>query len=177
MHTFLGLGTNLGDREMNLVTARDLLMKHNVLVVGQSSVLETEPLGGLDQPMYLNQVIECITDLTPQDLFLACKTVEKEMGREVSLPMGNVQFGGGGQGQIGLSPRQEQIGRSPRWKSRIIDIDILFYEDSVVEDGMVTIPHPRLTERDFVMKGVLELSPDFVHPVLKKPLKALLAQA
>lgn len=168
MHTFLGLGSNLGDREMNLVLARDLLMKHNVLVVGQSSVLETEPLGGLDQPLYLNQVIECITDLSPQDLFLACKTVEKEMGRPVSIPTGNVSFGGGGQGQIGLRPR---------WESRIIDIDILFYENSVVEDAMVTIPHPRLTERDFVMKGVLELSPDFVHPVFKKPLKALLAQA
>lgn len=168
MHTFLGLGSNLGDREMNLVLARDLLMKHNVLVVGQSSVLETEPLGGLDQPMYLNQVIECITDLSPQDLFLACKTVEKEMGRPVVLPTGNVQFGGG---------KQEQIGLHPKWESRIIDIDILFYEDSVVEEAMVTIPHPRLTERDFVMKGVLELSPDFVHPVFKKPLKALLAQA
>lgn len=163
MHTFLGLGSNLGDREMNLVLARDLLMKHNVLVVGQSSVLETEPLGGLDQPLYLNQVIECITDLSPQDLFLACKTVEKEMGRPVVLPTGNVQFG--------------QAVVPKKWESRIIDIDILFYENSVVQDAMVTIPHPRLTERDFVMKGVLELSPDFVHPVFKKPLKALLAQA
>ena len=62
---FLGLGTNLGDREMNLVTARDLLMKHDVLVMGQSEIRETEPLGGLDQPKYLNQVIECSTELDP----------------------------------------------------------------------------------------------------------------
>lgn len=168
MHIFLGLGTNLGDREMNLVTARDLLMKHNVLVVGQSSVLETEPLGGLDQPMYLNQVVECVTELAPKEVFLACKTVERGMGRETSVPIGNVSFGNKG---------QEQPGLRPVWESRIIDIDVLFYEDWVVKDPLVTIPHPRLTERDFVMKGVLELSPELVHPVLKKPLKALLPQA
>lgn len=168
MHVFLGLGTNLGDREMNLVTARDLLMKQDVLVVGQSSVLETEPLGGLDQPMYLNQVVECTTDLSPVDLFKACKTVEKEMGRPVSVPMGNVQFG---------QREQEQAGLRPVWESRIIDIDILFYENWVVDDVLVTIPHPRILERPFVMEGVLELSPDFVHPVLKKPLKELLRQA
>lgn len=163
MHVFLGLGTNLGDREMNLVTARDLLMKHDVLVVGQSSVLETAPLGGLDQPMYLNQVVECITELTPQDLFVACKTVEKEMGRETSVQMGNVSFGAKSD--------------APKWQNRIIDIDILFYGEWVVNDAQLTIPHPRLTERDFVMQGVLELSPDLVHPVLKKPLKALVPQA
>lgn len=168
MHVFLGLGTNLGDREMNLVMARDLLMKQDVLVVGQSSVLETEPLGGLDQPMYLNQVVECSTELSPQDLFKACKTVEKEMGRPVSVPVGNVSFLGG---------KQDQAGLRPVWKSRIIDIDILFYGDQVVNDPLVTIPHPRLTERSFVMEGVLELSSDFVHPVFKKPLKALLPQA
>lgn len=162
MHVFLGLGTNLGDREMNLVTARDLLMKHDVLVVGQSSVLETEPLGGLDQPMYLNQVVECITELSPQDLFIACKTVEKEMGRETSVPMGNVSFG---------------AKAVPKWESRIIDIDILFYGEWIVNEPQLTIPHPRLTERDFVMEGVLELSPDLVHPVLKKPLKELRPQA
>lgn len=163
MHVFLGLGTNLGDREMNLVTARDLLMKQDVLVVGQSSVLETEPLGGLDQPMYLNQVVECTTDLSPQDLFKACKTVEKEMGRPVVVPTGNVVFG--------AKPTEK------KWESRIIDIDILFYEDQIVNDPILTIPHPRLTERSFVMEGVLELSPELVHPVLKKPLKELLHKA
>lgn len=163
MHVFLGLGTNLGDREMNLVTARDLLMKHDVLVVGQSSVLETAPLGGLDQPMYLNQVVECVTDLSPQDLFVACKTVEKEMGRETNVPTGNVSFG--------------VKATVTKWENRIIDIDILFYGDWVVNEAQLTIPHPRLTERDFVMEGVLELSPDLVHPVLKKPLKALGPQA
>ena len=159
---FLGLGTNLGDREMNLVTAKDLLMKHDVLVLGQSKVEETEPLGGLDQPKYLNQVVECTTDLSPVDLFKACKTVEKEMGRPVVVPTWNVQFG-----------QKAQV----RWASRIIDIDILFYGDWIVNDPLITIPHLHLTERSFVMEGVLELSPELVHPVLKKPLKALLPQA
>lgn len=169
MHVFLGLGTNLGDREMNLVTARDLLMKQDVLVLGQSNVLETEPLGGLDQPMYLNQVVECSTELSPQDLFKACKTVEKEMGRPVRVPTGNVQFG------VGVN--RDRLGFAERWESRIIDIDILFYGDQVVNDPLVTIPHPRLTERSFVMEGVLELSSIFVHPVFKKPLKELLHKA
>lgn len=162
MHVFLGLGTNLGDREMNLVTARDLLMKHDVLVMGQSSVLETKPLGGLDQPDYLNQVVECQTELQPEELLRACKAVEQEMGRPVSLDLGNVQFG---------------AKVAPRWESRVIDIDILFYGDWVVKTPILTIPHPGASERDFVLRGVLELAPDFVHPVLKKPLKALLAQA
>lgn len=163
MHVFLGLGTNLGDREMNLVTARDLLMKHDVLVVGQSSVVETEPLGGLDQPMYLNQVIECSTELSPNELLVACKTVEKEMGRPTAVPTGNVRFG--------------SSAVAPKWESRIIDIDILFYGNWVVKEPQLVIPHPGVVERDFVMQGVLELSPDFVHPLLKKPLKALLPQA
>ena len=170
MHVFLGLGTNLGDREMNLVMARDLLMKHDVLVLGQSSVLETEPLGGLDQPMYLNQVVECQTELNPQDLFAACKAVEKEMGRPVSVPVGNVQFDA-------VKVEQRQPGLRPVWQSRIIDIDILFYGDSVVSDVQLDIPHPRILERWFVVDGVLELSPELVHPVLKKPLKALRPQA
>jgi 2-amino-4-hydroxy-6-hydroxymethyldihydropteridine diphosphokinase len=166
MHVFLGLGTNLGDREMNLVTARDLLMKHDVLVMGQSSVLETKPLGALDQPDYLNQVVECQTELQPEELLRACKAVEQEMGRPVSVDLGNVQFG------KKEEPRLQRV-----WQSRVIDIDILFYGDWVVTTPILTIPHPGTSERDFVLQGVLELAPDFVNPVLKKPLKALLAQA
>lgn len=169
MHVFLGLGTNLGDREANLVLARDLLMKHDVLVMGQSNVLETQPLGGLDQPLYLNQVVECQTELSPQELLMACKTVEKEMGRPVDLPMvGNVSFG---------SRAVDNSKSTLLWDSRIIDIDILFYGDWILKESALTIPHPGILERPFVMEGVLELSPDFVHPLLKKPLKDLRARA
>jgi dihydroneopterin aldolase/2-amino-4-hydroxy-6-hydroxymethyldihydropteridine diphosphokinase len=163
MHVFLGLGSNLGDRDLNLITARDLLMKNDVLVMGQSSVVETEPLGGLDQPLYLNQVIECQTELPPEELLKICKKVEQEMGRPVAVELGNVQFG-------------KKAGE-PRWQSRVIDIDILFYGDMVMHSPLLILPHPGVVDRNFVMDGVLELAPDFVHPGLKKPLKALRAQA
>jgi len=170
MRVFLGLGTNLGDREMNLVTARDLLMKKDVLVFGQSSVEETEPLGGLDQPLYLNQVVDCQTDLAPEALLTVCKSVEKEMGRPVEMPSaGNVQFG--------KKLDQGETGLRPGWESRIIDVDILFYGDQVLDTPLLKIPHPGVVERDFVMREVLELAPDFIHPARKKPLKDLLAQA
>lgn len=169
MRVFLGLGTNLGDREMNLVTARDLLMKKDVLVMGQSSVEETEPLGGLDQPKYLNQVVDCQTELSPEALLSVCKQVEMEMGRPVEMKMGNVQFGTG--------PKAQFVLAKPKWESRIIDIDILFYGDLVLETPILKIPHPGVVERDFVMREVLELAPDFVHPARKKPLKELFAQA
>jgi 2-amino-4-hydroxy-6-hydroxymethyldihydropteridine diphosphokinase len=131
---FLGLGTNLGDREQNLVTAKDLLMKNGIVVIGQSTVLETEPLYGLDQPKYLNQVIEIDTDLKPMYLLLVCKNIERKMGR----------------------PMQYK-----EHASRIIDIDILIYGDAVVDEGpALKIPHPRIKERDFVLKGLIELAPE-----------------
>lgn len=170
MKIYLGLGTNLGDRELNLVEARDLLMKYDVLVVGQSEVRETEPLGALDQPMYLNQVVECQTELDPEPLVVACKMVEKAMGREVEVPLlGNLHFGALG----GLSSTKKESNPA-EWQSRIIDIDILFYDDMVLNTALVTIPHPRLHERDFVLQGMVDLAPDFVHPVLKRSMKTLL---
>ncbi|QQR55616.1 2-amino-4-hydroxy-6-hydroxymethyldihydropteridine diphosphokinase [Candidatus Peregrinibacteria bacterium] len=165
MHVFLGLGTNLGDREANLVLARDLLMKHDVLVMGQSNVLETQPLGGLDQPLYLNQVVECQTELSPQELLKACKTVEAEMGRPK-------EEGRAGNVQLGFAKKTDL-----RWQSRIIDIDILFYGNWIVKEPELEIPHYGMAERAFVLQGLCELAPEFVHPVLKKPLKALLSDA
>ncbi len=156
MHIFLALGSNLGDRDQHLVQAKDLLMKHDVLVLGQSEVRETEPLGGLDQPKYLNQVIECQTELSPEELLKACKTVEQEMGREVDMPkVGNVQFG---LGAVGTSVAQKP---EERWKSRVIDVDILFYGDQVVNLPHLTIPHPGLATRDFLIQGMRDLKADF----------------
>lgn len=131
---YLSLGTNLGDREMNLVEARDLLMKHDVLVMGQSEVMETEPLGGKDQPSYLNQVVEVQCTLQPEDLLRVCKQVEKEMGRDVVVPMaGNVSFGLGA-----TKPNQDE---PDRWESRVIDVDILFYNDLKMNGQLLTLPH------------------------------------
>lgn len=148
MAIYLGLGTNLGDREMNLIEARDLLMKHGVLVMGQSEIRETEPLGGLDQPMYLNQVIEVQTDLEPLELLRVCKEVERDMGREdVQMPgVGNLNFG---------APKP----KGPEdWKSRIIDIDILTFNELEMNSPEIVIPHPGNAERDFVLEGIKDLS-------------------
>ncbi len=154
MAIYLGLGTNLGDREMNLIKARDLLMKHAVLVVGQSEIRETKPLGGLDQPLYLNQVVEVQTDLEPLHLLLACKLVEKEMGREsVQLPdiskVANLSFG------------RPPCCTPSEWKSRIIDIDILIYHQVSMQSPQLILPHPGNKERDFVLAGIRDLDPSF----------------
>jgi 7,8-dihydro-6-hydroxymethylpterin-pyrophosphokinase len=167
MHVYLGLCSNLGEREMNLVLARDLLMKHDVLVMGQSEVRETVPLGGLDQPDYLNQVVECQTELSPEDLLQVCKAVEIEMGRPVKpAQLGNVQFGA-----VQLEEEEK------RWESRIIDIDILFYGDQVIEQPNLTIPHYGIADRRFELECLCDIAPDFVHPVLKKSMKNLLEEA
>lgn len=159
MRIFLGLGSNLGDRDMNLVNARDLLMKHDVLVVGQSNVRETEPLGGMDQPKYLNQVVEVITNLDANDLLLACKAVEKEMGRPVDVQVGNVSFG--------MAKKEE------RWAPRIIDIDILYYGDLVMDSPNLKIPHYGNLQRHFVLQGMMDLAPEFVDPKEKKEIREL----
>lgn len=171
MHVFLGLGTNLGDREMNLIRARDELMKRGVLVMGQSEVRETEPLihpvyGGEGQPMYLNQVIECQTELEPMELLMVCKQVEAEMGRPVQAPsFGNVSFG--------LKPKEA----SDHWQSRIIDIDIHYYGDQIHALPQLSIPHPGAAERRFNLECMADVWPDFVHPVHKKSIRDLLADA
>lgn len=168
MHIFLGLGSNLGDRQKNLVEAKDLLMKHDVLVMGQSEVRETKPLGGLDQPDYLNQVIECQVNAEPEDLLRICKLVEKEMGREVSVPSA------GGMLQIGLGASgASQKPNEQRWQSRIIDIDILYYGDRTMNTPALTIPHVGCADRIFVLQGMCDLAPDFVDPALKKSMQQL----
>ncbi len=166
MHVFLGLCSNLGDRSAYLMQARDLLMKRGVMVLGQSEERNTPPLGGLDQPDYLNQVVECVTDLAPEELLKVCKEVEADLGRPPKkLPLGNVQFGASKEMPLEL-----------RWESRIIDIDILYYGDRVID--VPTLRVPRLaTDRMFEFQGMCDLAPDFVHPVLKKTMKELLLQA
>lgn len=167
MHVFLGLCSNLGDRSAYFMQARDLLMKHGVMVVGQSEERNTPPLGGLDQPDYLNQVIECITDLEPEALLAVCKEVETEMGRpKKELNIGNVQFG-----------HVEELPLEQRWESRIIDIDILYYGERVVDTSTLTIPHAGAVDRIFELQGMCDLAPDFVHPILKRTMKALLEES
>lgn len=167
---FLGLGSNLGDKEKNLISAKDLLMKNDVLVVGQSTLLCTKPLYDLPQPDYLNQVVEVTTELSLMELLFVCKKIEKEMGRDVVLPtLSNVNF-------LSSSTKKSKKVVSQN-KSRIIDVDILFYGETVIDTDILTVPHSGILKRDFVISALKELAPDFLHPVLKKPLKALTVQS
>jgi 2-amino-4-hydroxy-6-hydroxymethyldihydropteridine diphosphokinase len=133
----LGLGANLGDRLASLGRAVDLLADGGVLAIASSRVWETDPVGGpAGQPAYLNAVIRAETDLDAHEVLAAANRVEAALGRT----------------------------RDVRWGPRTIDIDVLLYDDVQQDDPELTIPHPRLTERAFVLLPLLELDPALVLP-------------
>lgn len=134
---YLGLGSNLGDRLATLQHAVDLLdAEPGITVVASSRVWETDPVGGPPQPDYLNAVVRVETDLEPRGLLDACQRVEAALGRV----------------------------RDVRWGPRTVDIDIELYRDETVDEPDLTIPHPRMLQRAFVVLPLLELVPDPVLP-------------
>ena len=135
---YLCLGSNLGEREKNLTQALSLLSQE-INLEKVSPVYETEPVGYKEQPLFLNLVCQITTDLNPRELLRLAKTIERKMRRAPS----------------------RQI-NSPR----LIDIDILFYDNRIIETQDLTIPHPRLPQRAFVLIPLSDIAPKLVHPVL-----------
>ena len=141
---YLGLGSNMGDRQQNLDRALELLSQR-LRMKNFSSIYETDPLGDSDQPRFLNMVCQAHTRLAPKDLLALTKGIESKLGRT---------------GKSG-APRP-------------IDIDILFYGQEAIDTHELVIPHPRLTERAFVLVPLNEIAPDLVHPANEKEVKELL---
>ena len=140
---YFSLGSNLGNRQENLDRALKLLSER--MRMGKvSAIYDTEPIGNVNQPRFLNLACEAFTRLTPEGLLALVKGIELKMGRY-----------------------------SRSGEPRIIDIDIILYGDQVVNTPNLVIPHPQMHERSFVLVPLAEIAPDVVHPVLKKKIKEL----
>ena len=143
---YLALGSNLGDRMGNLVSAVERLSQ-KMTIKKVSSVYETEPVYYEEQPLYFNAVLSAVTELEPFALLRFVKSIESDLGRQPSF----------------------------RNAPRLIDIDILFYGDLVVQTEELTIPHPGIVERAFVLAPLAEIAPELIHPVIHEKVEDLLA--
>ncbi|MBN1366441.1 MAG: 2-amino-4-hydroxy-6-hydroxymethyldihydropteridine diphosphokinase [Dehalococcoidales bacterium] len=143
---YLGLGSNMGEKQDNLLRALDYISQR-LRIEKKSSMYDTAPVGNINQARFLNMVCEVTTSLPPAMLLATLKGIESKMGR---LPV------------------------HPANSPRIIDIDILLYGDEIIDTPDLKIPHPRLAERAFVLVPLAEIAPELVHPVLKLSMKDLL---
>jgi 2-amino-4-hydroxy-6-hydroxymethyldihydropteridine diphosphokinase len=148
LNVYLGLGTNVGDLAANLDFACRELEAGDVRVLRKSSSERTDPVGGVEQPRFLNQVVEGETELEPQQLLMLCKLIERRAGRD---PTGR------------------------RWGPRILDIDILLYGDQVIDSQDLVVPHPEMAKRAFVLRELLEIQPELIDPRSGRPLQEIAA--
>jgi 2-amino-4-hydroxy-6-hydroxymethyldihydropteridine diphosphokinase len=145
---FIGLGCNLGDRERQLLRAVESLSRIDaVAVLRRSSLYDTAPVGP-PQPRFLNAVVEIDSGLQPQPLFAILKQIERDLGRE----------------------------RREKWAPRPIDLDILLWDDRLVADANLQVPHLELHKRRFVLEPLCELAPERRHPILHETIERLLAR-
>ncbi|PWK78119.1 2-amino-4-hydroxy-6-hydroxymethyldihydropteridine diphosphokinase [Mucilaginibacter oryzae] len=148
INVFLLLGSNLGNRELFLQQAIELISAEVAVPVTVSSVYETQSWGKTDEPDYLNQVLMLQTTLTAQQVLKKVLAIELKMGRR----------------------------REVKWGARTIDIDILFYGDKVIHESNLVVPHPELYKRSFTLIPLAEIAPQLVHPVFGKNILELKAQ-
>jgi len=141
---YLALGSNVGNKKLNIKNAVDALKMH-ITNIKVAELYETKPMYFEEQDRFVNTVIKGETDLKPEELLKFVKTIEKELGRQKRFRNG---------------PRE-------------IDIDILFYDQLKLENSVLILPHPRIKEREFVLKPFIDLDPEFIHPVLKKTMQEI----
>jgi 2-amino-4-hydroxy-6-hydroxymethyldihydropteridine diphosphokinase len=143
---FLLLGSNLGDRKSNLEKASRLIEKQIGIIRQRSSLYETKPWGKADQPDFINQVLLLTSKYTPEQVLKTALTIEQELGRVRNEP----------------------------WGARLIDIDLLYVENQILNSTNLTLPHPGIAQRRFVLEPLAEIAPDFIHPLLHKSHQQLL---
>lgn len=143
---YLSLGSNMGDKRENLLEAIKRVGElENTEVVKSSTILETEPFGYIEQDNFLNACLEVKTLLTPQEFLSFILKIELDMGRV----------------------------REIKWGPRVIDIDILFYDNEIIQEDNLAVPHPWICEREFVLEPLSEIAPNYVHPLERKTIMML----
>ncbi len=140
VNVFLLLGSNLGDRKLHLQQAIECIEDEIAPIINHSAIYETQSWGKADSPDYLNQVILIQSQLPAQAILQSVLNIEWKIGRV----------------------------REEKWGPRIIDIDILFYGDALIDEPELKIPHPELHKRRFTLQPLAEIAPDFIHPLLDK---------
>ena len=141
----IAFGSNMGNRRENIQKALEKMEHIGLNLIKTSTIIETEPYGYLDQDSFLNGACIVDTVLSPKELLYQLLAIEQELGRK----------------------------REIRWGPRIIDLDIIFYEDQIIREKDLIIPHPDAHNRTFVMEPISEIAPFFVHPIYKKTVREI----
>ncbi|EDU38671.1 TPA: 2-amino-4-hydroxy-6-hydroxymethyldihydropteridine diphosphokinase [Clostridium botulinum] len=146
MHTaYVAFGSNIGEKENYIKRALEKIEERKIKIIKVSPIYETEPYGVLDQDSFLNGVVKIETNLTPENLIKELLLIEKQLDRV----------------------------RERRWGPRTIDLDIIFYDDLIINKNNLIIPHKDMENREFVLKPLCDIDKNFIHPVLKKSVKQL----